>query len=104
MLHIIIYFVYKLTAKHPRITNYLTRYTRKYLHFANFTVAETQQPKSLPFDEQKTATWINEKIATTSALPVVMQSAFFELTVTVTQIANNWKEMNQLTVTVMHKI
>ena len=29
---------------------------------------------------------------------------FFELTVTVTQIANNWKEMNELTVTATQKI
>ena len=28
-----------------------------------------------------------------------VHSEFFELTVTVTQIANNWKEMNELTVT-----
>ena len=31
-------------------------------------------------------------------------SVFFELTVTVTQIANNWKEINELTVTVTQKI
>ena len=33
-------------------------------------------------------------------------AVFFELTVTVhvTQIANNWKEMNELTVTVTQKI
>ena len=35
---------------------------------------------------------------------MVNYAVFFELTVTVTQIANNWKEMNELTVTVTQKI
>ena len=35
---------------------------------------------------------------------IELRPVFFELTVTVTQIANNWKEMNELTVTVTQKI